>query len=233
MRVGIARLARGLPWRLPGRDLALLSSFARAEASSLLDLLAAASQTPSEARRTLYLKHALDEARHARMFSSRAAQLRAERGKSAVAEERVDFEDLFARLGEVGFLAFVHRGEARGRRQFEVHRDHFAARGDSRTEAMFETILGDELRHETYTGELLVELAGSKRAARRALRRAALWEAWRMWRRAGRFVAQTLFLVVMTAAYVALAPLGLIVRLAMPAPRGWLAAEPAPKRRLP
>jgi len=224
MRVGVARLARGLPWLLPGRDLHLLSSFARAEASSLLDLLAAARQTTSPERRALYVQHALDEAKHARMFSSRAAQLRAERGLVG-GDERVDFEDLFARLGEVGFLAFVHRGEARGRRQFEVHRDTFARRGDARTEAMFETILGDERRHESYTGELLVELAG-KRGAKKALRRAAWWEAWRLWRRAGRFVAQLLFWAVMMLAFVALTPLGLLVRAVMPAPRGWLREPP-------
>ena len=189
----------------------------------MLDLLAAANATTSPARRALYLRHALDEGRHARMFSARAAQLRAERGLVA-AVDPVDFESLFARLGEVGFLAFVHRGEARGRRQFEVHRDHFAKKGDTHTEAMFESILGDERRHEAYSRSLLVELAGERRA-RQALRRAALWEAWRLWRRGGRFVAQLLFFTVMVLAYVALTPLGLVVRATMPAPRGWLASK--------
>jgi hypothetical protein len=101
----------------------------------------------------------------------------------------------------VRFLAFVHRGEQRGRRQFERYAAHFEARGDARTRQLFEAILTDEHRHERYTRELLVELAGSERAARAELRRAALWEAWRMWRRAGRTLATAIYTLAMIAIY--------------------------------
>jgi rubrerythrin len=215
MRVALARLTSQVVWRWPRREVRLLRSFARAEASSLLDMVAAARLTSSPARRAAYLRHALDEARHARMFAARADEIDAERGRPVVGVPRVDYEALYERLGEIGFLAFVHRGERRGRRQFEAHRDHFSRIGDARGRALFEVILSDERRHESYTRELLVELAGQA-GARRALRRAAAWEAWRLWRRAGRFVAALLFNIFMTALFVALAPLGIGMRLAAP-----------------
>ena len=113
---------------------------------------------------------------------------------------RPDAEDLFERLGEVGFLAFVHRGEQRGRRQFDSYRDHFAHAGDDRMRALFDAVLVDERRHEQYTGTLLREVAGGERAARRALRAAAAWEAWRSWRRAGRALAGVAYVAAMSVA---------------------------------
>jgi rubrerythrin len=212
-RVLAARALNRIVWRWPGRDARKLHAFARAEEGSRVDLLLAARRTRSTARRALYLRHAVDEARHALMFARRADELRAAANAAPLGSPRADGEALFDRLGEVRFLAFVHRGEARGRAQFEAYRDHFAAAGDARTRAMFEAILGDERRHEEYTRALLVELAGGEGAARRALRWAAAWEAWRTWRRAGRFVAERLFVLTMMALYVALAPVGLILRL--------------------
>ncbi|HVV82944.1 MAG TPA: ferritin-like domain-containing protein, partial [Kofleriaceae bacterium] len=167
---------------------------------------AAAHATTSLDRRVRYLRHALDETRHAAMFTRRANELRAARGLPPAGPPRADTEALFARLGEVGFLAFVHRGERRGRRQFEVYARHFGRRGDDRTRALFEAILVDERQHEAYTRELLVELCG-ERGARRALRRAGRWEAWRTWRRAGRALAAALYTVAMTALYLVIAPL--------------------------
>src|SRR5258706_4060133 len=130
MRAALTRMTSGVVWRWPRREVRLLRSFARAEASSVLDMLLAARSTPSAARRAFYLRHALDEARHARMFAARADQLAVERGGTPAGAARADYEALFERLGEVAFLAFVHRGERRGRKQFEAHRDHFARSGD-------------------------------------------------------------------------------------------------------
>src|SRR5262245_1591840 len=86
---------------------------------------------------------------------------------------------------------------------------------------MFEAILVDERRHELYTLELLRELAGGERAARAALCRAAIWEAWRTWRRAGRFVAQAVYGVTMVVLYLSFAPFALLLG-AIRCPRaGW------------
>lgn len=225
----LARLTAPVVWRLPGHAARKLHGFARAEEGSRLDLVQAAQLTGSTARRALYLRHALDEAQHAAMFARTANRLRRERGRAPLGPPRADTEELFERLGELGFLAFVHRGERRGRRQFEVYRDHFRRRGDERTAALFETILADERRHERYTGELLAELAGGEQAAARALGRAGRWEAWRTWRRAGRFLSERLYVVLMAVLYVAVAPMALLVRAVRPVRRGWLPPGPPPE----
>jgi hypothetical protein len=229
LRPLVARATNRIVWRSPRWAARLLFSFAHAEASSRLDLLAAARRTPSEARRALYLRHALDETRHAQLFALRSAELRGKRGLPPLGLVRPDSELLYERLGELSFVAFVHRGERRGRQQFETYRDHFARTGDDRMRALFDAILVDERRHETYTGTLLEELAGGASGARRALWRAALWEFWRRWRRAGRATAGIAYAAAMSLLYVLLAPLALFIQLR---PRGrsrWLSsfdAEP-------
>jgi rubrerythrin len=202
----LVRIATPIVWRVPGHGARKLHGFARAEQGSRIDLLQAAHRTPSLQRKALYLRHALDETRHAQMFWRRGNEL----ARRAVGPPVADTEDLFERLGEQRFLAFVHRGEQRGRRQFELYAKHFGARGDARTQALFEAILVDEDRHERYTRELLVELAGGETAARRELRWAALWEAWRLWRRAGRAVAAALYTLAMVAVYLVAGPIAMI-----------------------
>ncbi len=202
----LVRLVTPLVWRVPGHGARKLFGFARAEQGSRIDLLQAARLTTSLGRRAQYLRHAADETRHAALFARRSTELRTDAGKAGYGPPIADTEDLFERLGEVRFLAFVHRGEARGRRQFEVYAQHFASRGDVRTEQLFRGILADEARHEDYTRTLLVELTGSEEAARTELRRAALWEAWRTWRRAGRAIAGLVFALAMSVVYLVAAP---------------------------
>ena len=219
-------LVTPIVWRIPGHGARKLHGFARAEQASRIDLLQAARLTTSTTRRAAYLRHAIDETRHAQIFSRRAGELRGQAFDPPIA----DTDELFERLGERRFLAFVHRGERRGREQFELYARHFAQRGDARTEAMFAAILVDERRHESYTLALLVELAGGEPAARRELRRAAIWDAWRHWRRAGRWLAQVVFVLAMSVVYLVAAPItALIARAAEPrAERGrrrrWLGA---------
>ena len=201
VRRAVVHLVTPVVWRIPGHGARKLYRFAVAEQGSRIDLLHAAHRTPSLPRRALYLRHALDETRHAGMFWRRSTDLRLAAGRAPYPPPVADTERLFERLGEVGFLAFVHRGERRGRQQFERYARHFEQRGDARTRALFDAILTDERRHEGYSRELLVELAGGERAARAALRRAALWEAWRMWRRAGRALAAAIYAVAMIAIY--------------------------------
>jgi hypothetical protein len=203
----LARLVTPIVWRVPGHQARKLAGFARAEQGSRIDLYAAARLSPSLARRAAYLRHALDETRHATMFARRADELRRAAGRAPYGPPRADTEQLYARLGELGFLAFVHRGERRGRQQFELYRDHFGRRGDERSRALFEAIISDERRHEDYTRALLVALAGGEAAARRELARAARWQAWRTWRRVGRTVVQPAFALTMTVVYVLLMPL--------------------------
>ena len=226
-RRALVRLVTPVVWRVPGHGARKLQAFARAEQGSRIDLLHAAQRTPSLQRRALYLRHALDETRHAAMFWRRGNEL----AGAPQPPPAADTEQLFERLGERRFLAFVHRGERRGRQQFELYARHFAARGDARTEALFGAILVDEQRHEAYTRELLVELCGGEQGARAELRAIALWEAWRTWRRAGRAIAAALFALAMTAVYLVAGPIAAVAaRLRSPArtrAARWQLAAPA------
>ena len=219
----VARIVNPVVWRIPGHGARKLYSFSLAEHGSMLDLTAAAKLTAAPDRKALYLRHMLDETRHARMFALRSAELRADAGAVSFGFPKADFENLFERLGELRFLAFVHRGERRGRAQFETYRAWFAGQGDNKTRALFDAIVRDEKRHETYTRELQVELAGSEGAARALLARAALWEAWRNWRRLGRFAAEKLYFAIMLILYGLLAPFTVIAALVRPARTGWAA----------
>lgn len=232
-----AALLVPLAWRVPGHAARMLHGFACAEHGSMIDLHAAANLTPSPERRALYLRHAQDERRHAAMFARRAAELwRAPEGaRGGVNRARrpplgpviADTEHLFERLGELGFLAFVHVGEARGRAQFEAHLRTCRRLGDARTAALLETVGADEASHEGYSRALLVALAGGEHAARRALRRARAWEAWRLFRRAGRAVSSRVYTALMLVLFVAVAPLALLVRAVRPARSGWTGRAPS------
>jgi hypothetical protein len=234
-----ASLLAPLAWRVPGHPARMLHGFARAEQGSMVDLQAAANLTPSPARRALYLRHALDERKHAGMFARRAAEIgrasqRAAEGEGAAVEADpvwagpvvADTEGLYERLGEVAFLAFVHLGEARGRAQFAAHVRTCRSLGDKRTVDLLEAIDTDEARHESYSVALLVELSGGERAARRALHKARAWEAWRLFRRAGRAVAGRVYALLMLVVFVAVAPLALLVRVVRPARAGWVGPGP-------
>jgi len=225
LRRHLARLFAPLAFGGADRTAATLASFARAEEGSRRDLLLAAAATPSAERAALYLRHAGDEARHARVFKARSRALDRAAGRMAQRSFDADVEALFARLGEVGFVAFAHRGEHRGCAQFEVYRSFFERRGDARAAQMFADILVDERRHEEYTWTVLVELTGDEPGARRALRRAAFWEAGRSFRRMGRATAELLWLVAATGLYLASAPLSVLTRLARPDRRGFLPPE--------
>ena len=222
----LARVSSPWAWRSPAASARKFHGFALAEHGSMLDLRLAAARTASPARAAAYLRHADDEARHAQMFARRARRLAGEaRRPPALPPVRADSERLFDVLGERDFLAFVHYGEDRARRQFEAYVTWFKGQARDQDAALLETILVDERRHGEYTLALLRELAGDAEAAR-ALRRVARWELGRRWLRAGRFVAERVYVALTLALYVLAAPLALLVRLARPIRRGHL---PAPK----
>lgn len=198
---------------------AMLARFALAERGSYLTMRWAAERAPCPERRALYLRHAVDEARHARMFERRARELGLPAGADGA---DADAEDLFEALGETGFLAFVALAEGRGRREFEGYRRALAARGDDRTAALFEAILTDERRHEAYAGELLVRLAGSSSSARLRIARVALWETWRGVRRGSAALGAALYAALASALYLIVLPVfALHVRRARPPRAGW------------
>jgi rubrerythrin len=219
----LARLLSPLAWRSPRRAARKYHAFALAEHGSMLDMRLAAARTTEPARAAAYLRHADDESRHAQMFGRRAAKLGGEVGLQ-LGPVRADSERLFELLGERDFLAFVYVGEARARAQFEAYVEWFKANGRGQDATLFETVLVDERRHEEYTRNFLFELVGDVEA-RRALRRVARWEFRRRWLRAGRFLAERVYVVAMLLVYALAAPLALLVRVARPIRRGWLPAR--------
>lgn len=227
----LARLLNPIIWRVPGHAARKLFGFSLAEHGSMLDLANAAHLAPSAERRALYLRHMLDEARHVRMFASRSSELRLSEGLPSLGYPVADTEDLFASLGEVRFLAFVHLGERRACEQFGAYSDWFERQGDRKSEAMFNAILRDESRHQSYTYDLLVELAGSAERARAEIRAARLWEKWRTWRRMGRFLAEKTYFALMLLIYGVSAPLTRLATAWRPRPAGWTNHVTAPPVR--
>jgi hypothetical protein len=211
-----------IAWRWPGRNARMLFEFALAEQATTLDLQAAAARTESTQRRALYVRHAIDERRHAALFAAQSAERRALRALPPVGRLReADTEDLFERLGELGFLAFVHLGERRACQKFAVIHAFLTRREPGVLAGALGGILRDEERHARYTWELLVALAGGEGGARWAVRRAALRYAWRRWRRWGDAVARALHAGLMMLLYALVAPLALLVRVVRPVRAGW------------
>jgi len=182
----------------------MLLRFARAEASSHLDMMEAANACPDDARRAQYVAHAVDEARHATMFLSRALEL--DPSLAPHATRLADFEHLYARLGEAAFLSFVFVGERRAHAQLTLFRDELAAQGrDTKTKALFDAVLKDEARHVAYTQALTTQLGGS-------VARAHVWEFRRRWLRAGAVLGTALFSALTQALYLCLWPLAAVVK---------------------
>lgn len=203
----LARLMRPLRWRKPRSTARMLLAFARAERSSFYDMMEAANATADLPRKAQYLAHAVDEARHAKMFTLRALELDPSRSADPTLFQS-DFEHLFTRLGEKRFMAFVHVGERRGRAQMQLFRDELQAlegtpRADPKTRALLDAVMKDETQHESYSLALTSTLGGSLVGAR-------AWELRRGWLRAGATVTGALFTLIMSVLYLLLFPLALI-----------------------
>lgn len=218
----LARITAPLAFATRARTARHLFGFALAEHESMLELRAAAALAASAERSALYLRHALDEERHATAFARHAQEICRAIDLPAFGHPRTGTASLFERLGEVRFLAFVHLGEERGRSQFQAYQAFFAARGDDKLRALFAALIGDEREHERYTRELLGEQVGED-SARRVLRRVAALEALRRFHRAGRSLTTSLYRLAMTLLYLMLWPLALVVRVARPKRIGWRA----------
>jgi rubrerythrin len=216
----VAWLAGQWAFRSLPRTARLLHGFARTEEQSQLELRQAARLCTDERRRARYLRHALDESRHARAFAERSSELAQAAGSVGFPRPTAACESLFERWGELRFLAFVHAGERRGRVEFETYARLLRRRGADTLALLFEDLLQDERQHEAYSARLLEELAG-KAGAGRALRWAATSGAWREFRRRGRALAGALYAATMLLVYVALAPFALAYRALSPKPRGF------------
>jgi hypothetical protein len=145
-----------ISWRIPNRQALFLAQFSQAERGSAYDMLAAAELTETRNLRRKYLEHALDEARHSRIFRERALDLGVDADNAALMDAGylsehgiVAGETLFERLGELEFLAFVCNAESRALEQFSVYQTRKLA--DPKTLVALEQISKDEYFHMTYT----------------------------------------------------------------------------------
>jgi hypothetical protein len=212
----------GGQWSLgsPRRAARLLYGFARTEEQSQLELRQAARACTDDRRRARYLRHALDEARHAQAFAEHAEELARAAGALGFPRPSASSENLYEHLGEVRFLAFVYAGERRGRIEFETYARLLRRRGADTLATLFEGLVQDERQHEAYSVRLLEELT-DEAGARRAVRWVTRWEAWRTFRRHGRALGGALYWATMLLVYVALAPFGLVSRLTAKPTRGF------------
>jgi rubrerythrin len=222
----VRRLAPWI-WRRPARVAAKLAEFGATEAGSALDMLAAAEQATDPRLRRLYFRHALDEARHARLFREAAAAVHPVGAQplSARAQAHARRQDLYATLGPARFLAFVHLAEQRGEAHFRglvsaLEDDHPALA------ATFARVARDERFHVAYSRYWLGRVDAH---ATTTLRRAHLDAAWSTWKRSGRVLGEAAATAVLWLVYVLLVPpFALATRLLDPDRPGWKRApQPA------
>jgi rubrerythrin len=220
------RIVAPVVWRDDVRIAAKLRGFSATEAGSALDMLKAAELEPDPRRRRLYFRHALDEARHSRMFADLARRIdpqfsgRKSAKYTLIAATR---QNLYYHFALPEFLAFVWIAERNGEAHFRGLIRHFQSRDDLRQ--LFERIAKDEVFHIKYSRRLLDELAqaGEAAAVRRAIRNIRWFRFWTAWKRAGRQIGDLVSKLLLHACYYTiLAPFAVLQRLMDKAPRGWV-----------
>jgi rubrerythrin len=219
----LVRVSAPIAWRSDRAIAIKLAEFAATEAGSALDMLRAAELEPEPRIRRLFVRHALDEARHARVFREIAQAIDPTCGArlSDYGRAHGRRQDLYERFGRTAFLAFVHLAERRGEAHFRALRSHFEHRPELR--ATFERIARDERFHVGYSGRLLREIDRREPGSmKRALAKERLRSAWALWRRAGRRIGDLSARTVLALVYMfALWPFALLTRRLDPDRPGW------------
>jgi len=219
-------------WSDPRRRARKLLRFAETEASGGQDLSRAAELTTDGLLRRLFLRHALDEHRHADLFRERGRALM--RSFPDAAETSFD-ADWFA-PGERGLddiqvdgendsslLAFLHLTEKAAASRFALYGEVLAA--DPETQGLFNTILRDEAFHMTYTHQQLTRVAPRKWSA--VLWKARLGRLWKAYLRIAAAVVGLLGTMILLLQYALfLPPFALLAkRYARREPQGWFQAR--------
>ena len=221
-----------LVWRSDAKIAAKLDGFAATEAGSALDMLKAAELTEDPKLRRLFFRHAMDEARHAALFRAAARRIapHPQRLGSEYDLIHATRQNLFARYGQVRFLAFVNVAEIRGERLFRALAAHFADRPDLGD--LFARIARDERFHVAYSGRLLDghRREGRGREVALALAAVRVTRAWEAWRRSGRVLGDAASRLLLGLVYLLVLPLfAILQRTRDPDRAGWhLRAAPPP-----
>jgi rubrerythrin len=213
-----------------------LLRFAETEADGGRDIARAAERTSDPLLRRLYLRHAVDEQRHAKLFRARGREILRALEQSPSGDPADAFQANWLSPGERGLddlavdketedglLAFLHLSEKAAARRFASYYDVLAL--DPTTRDVFGDVLKDEAFHMSYT------LAQLKRVAPRTYG-ARLWWArltrlWKGYLRVASAVANVMGGVVLALQYFVVLPLFALLakRSAKRAPAGWVEAS--------
>ena len=181
-------------WRDADRRARKLIRFAATEAEGGRHLAHAAELTADPLLRRLFLRHALDEARHAELFRRRGRQLLRPGaggkpgafdadwlapGERGLASEGGLDRLQVGEMADAGLLAFLHLSEKAAAERFALYGR--VLEGDPETGAVFDDVLRDEVFHMTYTRTQLGRVAPAR--SRRALWRARAGRLWRAYLR--------------------------------------------------
>jgi rubrerythrin len=217
-------------WGNPHRRAHKLLRFAETEADGGRDLARAAELTADALLRRLYLRHAIDEQRHAEMFRARGRALLARLPKrdggvevNWLAPGERGLDDLrVERERDDALLAFLHLSERAAAMRFETYRRVLGVDPDTR--AVFEGILRDEAFHMNYTRKQLERVSPRRHGLR--LWGARLHRLWKVYLRFAAAFASVMGSLVLLVQYFALLPLFALAakRSARREPQGWVNA---------
>jgi rubrerythrin len=211
---GLDRLLYPLHW-LVFRDAyrrgCKLLSFAETEADGGRDLARAAELTHDALLRRLYLRHAMDERRHAELFRQRGRSL-----LTPLSTNRSSFEVNWLTPGERGLddlrvddesdgqlLAFLHLSERAAAARFAVYESVLVS--DPATRRVFVDILKDEVFHMNYTKVQLERVCPEHHGRRLVFARAK--RLWTGYLRIATLVAGLLAGIVLVVQYFAVLPI--------------------------
>jgi hypothetical protein len=222
-------------WADERRRGAKLLTFARTEGDGGRDLSRAAELTRDPLLRRLYLRHALDEQRHAALFFARGRTILARLPDGSASSP---FEGATFAPGERGLddlrvdgerddalLAFLHLSERAAAQRFAVYRDVLAL--DPSTRDVFVDVLADEAFHMNYTYAQLRRVAPRRYGLR--LWVARLERMWKGYLRVATALGSIMGRVVLTLVYfVVLPPFAFgAKRSARRLPAGWTQGRPS------
>ncbi len=221
-------------WQNPHRRARKLLHFAETEADGGRDLSRAAELTADSLLRRLYLRHALDEQRHADLFRRRARAILARLPAGAqdgafqanwFAPGERGLDDLrVEKEREDSLLAFLHLSEKAAAGRFVIYQQVLSQDPDTRD--VFLDILRDEAFHMSYTHKQLVRIAPERHRLR--LWQARLGRLWRGYLRLASLLASAVGTLLLLAQYFLVLPLFALLakRAAHREPSGWTLKRP-------
>jgi len=218
-------------WADPHRRAQKLLLFAETEADGGRDLARASELTDDGLLRRLFIRHALDEQRHAEMFRQRGrALLRSlpppANGRASTFQanwlapgERGRGDLRVERERDASLLAFLHLSERAAAQRFAAYSDVVSA--DPETRDVFRSILRDEAFHMNYTVAQLKRVSPRNHGTKLWLARAS--RLWKGYLRLSTAVAGVLGAMMLLVQYFVLLPpfAFLAKRAARKEPEGW------------